>query len=116
VLRLLSDVNFHGDVIRGLFRRLPDLELVRAQDVRLSEAEDEAVLQWAADESRILLTHDRRTIPPFASQRIRVGQPMPGVFVVSDSIPIGQAIEELVLAITCSYQDEWKDLIVYFPL
>ena len=40
MLRLLSDENFNGDIIRGLFLRQPDLDLVRVQDVGLQEVDD----------------------------------------------------------------------------
>jgi hypothetical protein len=41
---------------------------------------------------------------------------MPGVFLVSLSMPIGQAIDELVFVIEGSSQDEWKDFVTFFPL
>jgi hypothetical protein len=53
MLRLLSDQNFNGRILRGLRRRLPNLELVRALDVGLAKAEDPALLEWAAAESHI---------------------------------------------------------------
>jgi len=33
MLRLLSDENFNGDIVRGLFLRQPDLDLLRVQDI-----------------------------------------------------------------------------------
>jgi hypothetical protein len=116
VLRLLSDENFHGDIVRGLLRAMPDLDLVRVQDVGLSEADDPAILEWAASHGRILLTHDRKTIPRFAHERVSRGEVMSGVFLIGDGMPIGQAIAELLLAIDGSEQEEWKDLVTFFPL
>ena len=52
MLRLLSDENFNGDIIRGLFLRQPDLDLVRVQDVGLQELDDPTILAWAADNNR----------------------------------------------------------------
>src|SRR5262245_61232145 len=66
VLKLVSDENFDGDILRGLYRRRPDLDIVRVQDVGLSATPDPDVLTWAAVEGRILLTHDRDTLPNFA--------------------------------------------------
>lgn len=80
MLKLVSDENFNGDVVRGLFRRCPNLDLVRVQDVELSAAPDPDILEWAAAENRILLTHDRDTIPDFAYDRVKAGKAMPGVF------------------------------------
>jgi hypothetical protein len=116
VLGLVSDENFTGDNVRGLRRRLTALELVRVQDVGLAAANDPAILAWAADQGRIVLTHDRSTLPGFAYERVQTGQPMPGVFVVSDQMPIGQAVDELLLAIQCLSSQECENLVRFFPL
>jgi predicted nuclease of predicted toxin-antitoxin system len=39
-------------------RRQPDIDIIRVQDVGLSGEDDPIVLEWAAQEGRILLTHD----------------------------------------------------------
>lgn len=116
MLRLASDENFKGEILRGLRRRLPDAEIVRVQDVGLSGVDDPAILAWAAAENRILLTHDRETMPGFAYERVQNGEAMPGIFVVRDSMPTGQVIDELLLVIRCSSQEEWDQLVTFFPL
>jgi predicted nuclease of predicted toxin-antitoxin system len=116
MLRLLSDENFNGDIVRGLFLRQPDLDLLRVQDVGLRKVDDPAILDWAASNGRILLTHDRATMPDFAYERLSQGQQMSGLFVVNDRMPVRQAIDELLLLIGCSEQDEWKDIVLYLPL
>jgi predicted nuclease of predicted toxin-antitoxin system len=63
VLKLVSDENFDGDILRGLYRRRPDRDVVRVQDVGLNATPDPDIPAWAAVEDRILLTHDRDTIP-----------------------------------------------------
>jgi predicted nuclease of predicted toxin-antitoxin system len=116
VIQLATDENFDGDILRGLLRRIPDLDVVRVQDVGLAETPDPIILAWAADEERILLTHDRDTVPSFAYDRVRAGEPMPGVFLVSDLMPKGQAIDELFLALHCLSPEECRDQVTYFPL
>jgi hypothetical protein len=117
MLRLLADENFNNDVLRGLIRRQPALDMVRVQDLpNLSGASDEAVLQWAADNSRVLLTHDVTTITRHAYARVEAGKPMPGVFEVSRSVPIGTAIDDLLLIAECSLEDEWEGQVRYLPL
>ena len=116
MLRLASDENFNGGVVRGLLRRQPDLDIVRTQDVGLLGADDPTVLEWAAAEGRILLTHDRATMPAFAHQRVRDGQPMPGLFVVGDRIPIGQAIQEILVLANWSDEGEWEGIVLFLPL
>jgi len=48
MLRLAADENFNNDIVRGLLRRKPDLDIVRVQDVGLSGADDPTILEWAA--------------------------------------------------------------------
>ena len=116
MLRLLSDENFDNHVVRGLVRRLPTIDLIRVQDVGLGQTDDRTILQWAAEQGRILLTHDRRTVPGFALDRVTEGKPTPGVFVVHARASIAQAIDEMVLVMQCSRERDWVDLVTYFPL
>lgn len=78
MLRLAADENFNGDIVRGLLRRNPKLDIVRVQDVGLSGADDPSVLEWAADQGRIVITHDISTLAKHALDRVAAGQPMPG--------------------------------------
>jgi hypothetical protein len=48
MLRLLADENFNNQIIRGILRRNPDVDIVRVQDIGLIEADDPTVLEWAA--------------------------------------------------------------------
>lgn len=116
MLRLLTDENFNGDIIRGLLRQRPSLDLLRVQSVGLGGVDDPTVLSWAATNNRILLTHDRTTMPDFAYRRIKTGLSMPGVFVMSDRLPMRQAIDEIILMDDCTDHEEWNGLVVYLPL
>lgn len=75
MLRFLGDENLKGDIQRGLLRRQPELDLVRVQDVGLSGSDDPTVLAWAAEQGRIVLTHDRATCP--ISPMSELGQESP---------------------------------------
>ncbi len=116
MLRLAADENFNNDIVRGLVRRKPDVDIVRAQDVGLSGAGDAAVLEWAANDGRVLVTHDAATLTKHAYDRVRAERRMPGVFEVSPSVPIGPAINDLVLIVECSLDREWEGQVRYLPL
>ncbi len=115
-MRLLADENFDGRIVRGIQRENPGIDIVRAQDLEIAGASDPVLLEWAAKEDRILLTHDIQTINRFAYERIDAGLSMPGVFQVSAKMPVGQAIEELLLIIGASDPDEWNMQIKHFPM
>jgi len=116
VIAFLVDQNFNEHLVDGLTRRDATLEFTHVRDVALATAPDPTILEWAATHGLVLLTHDRRTIPPFAHARVAAGLPMPGVFLVSDDMPIGQAIDELLIAAHCLSPDECKDMVKYFPM
>jgi len=81
-----------------ILRRNPGLDIVRIQDVGLSGADDPTILEWAAREARVLLTHDVSSITHFAYERVRAGKKMPGVFEVSRNVPIRVSIEDNSIA------------------
>jgi hypothetical protein len=111
-----ADENFNNDIIRGLLRRRPNLNIILAQDAGLSGADDLSILEWAAREGRVLLTHDVSTITRYAYERIRAGKVMPGVFETSREIPSGVVIEDLLLLADCSLEGQWEGQIRYLPL
>lgn len=82
----------------------------------LSAADDPAVLEWAAQEGRVLLTHDVSTITRYAYDRVKAGKSLPGVFEVSRDVPIRVAIEDILLLAEYSLDDEWEGQIRYLPL
>lgn len=87
MIKLLTDENFDGDILRGMLRRMPDLDVIRVQDIGLSQTLDPIILAWAAANQRVLLTHDMKTVPDFANDCVRAGELMPGVFLVNDQMP-----------------------------
>ena len=115
-MKFAADENFDNDILRGLFRVLPNLDMVRVQDAGLSGVEDPEVLEWCARENRILLTHDVRTITKFAYDRLEARLAMPGVFEVSKRLAVSVAIKELILIATCSEPKEWANQVWFLPL
>jgi hypothetical protein len=114
-MRLLADENFNGAILRGLMRRLPDLDVVRVQDVGLMHTDDPEILEWAATEGRVLLTHDVATITMYAYDRISQGRPMTGVVEVIATAPMGKIIEDLELWITCSQPEDYNNQVIFIP-
>jgi hypothetical protein len=114
--KLISDENVNGRILRGLARRYPEIDLVRAQDVGLMNTADPDILEWAARAGRILLTHDVETVPGHAYDRVRAGLPMPGVFAVDDRCGIGNAIQAVALGAIAGFDDEWNGHVLFLPL
>jgi hypothetical protein len=114
--RFLVDEDFDNDILRGVLRKMPHMDVVRVQDVGLSGRDDPDVLEWAADAGRAVLTHDIRTMKRHAYARVTAGERMPGLFAVSQSMAIGQAIEKILLIAECSRGEEWEGQVRHLPL
>jgi hypothetical protein len=89
---------------------------VRVQDTQLAGAEDAEVLSWAAEERRVLLTHDVSTMAGFAFERVERGEPMPGLVEVPVDLALGVAIADIVLVVTAGRADEWDGRVLFLPL
>jgi predicted nuclease of predicted toxin-antitoxin system len=116
MIRLLTDENVDNNILRGLGRRLPQLDFVSVRDVGLAGSPDLVLLKWAAKEQRIILTHDVRTLVRDANQLVAQGEPMAGVIFVPIQLEIGRAINNLEIVIECSTESEMRDSVKYLPL
>ena len=94
----------------------PDLDIVRVQDVGLSSTEDRAILEWAASEDRVLITHDVTTITKYAYERVEAGKCMPGVIEVGRKVSLSVAIEEILYVAEVCEKSELEGQIIYLPL
>jgi len=116
MLRLLTDENVNKHILRGLTRRLPRLDVVSVRDVGLMGQPDHTILAWAANELRVVVTHDIKTMVPEAKQRVANGQAMAGVILVPDKLAIGVAISDIEIVAECYTQSEMRNRIEYLPL
>lgn len=116
MLRIFIDQDFDHDILRGLRLRLPDLDAITALQAGLDRKSDPEILEWAAAQMRVVLTHDRNTMTGHAYDRVRKAAPMAGVFVVPRAMPVGQAIADLQTLLACSMEGEWDQLVVFLPL
>lgn len=80
---------------------------MQVQDSQVAGQDDLEVLAGAAAEGRVLLTHAISTMVAHATHRLERGEPMAGIVEVSANLPIGRAIDDLVLPVRASDDREW---------
>jgi hypothetical protein len=114
MLRLASDADVHGAIVRGLRRRRPAIDLVRAQDVLPGRMPDPEILAWAARENRVLITNDRNTMIGFAYERVSSREAVPGLIATTNDQSIGEAIDDILLIAEYMPEEEIRDQIVVF--
>ena len=115
MLRLASDADVHGEIVRDLRRRLPEIDLVRVQDALPEGTPDPDVLAWAALENRVLITNDRNTMVRFAHDRVTAGESMPGLIATTNEQAIGSAIDDIQIIAEYMPEEEVRDQVIYLP-
>lgn len=116
MLPLAADENFNARIVRGLKRKLPEVDVVTIQQAALRGMPDPGILEWIAEDRRVLLTHDVNTVTKHAWDRVREGLPMPGVVAVPSEAPIGVVVDDLVLVATVHEPGDLEGEILYLPL
>jgi len=112
--KLLVDENLMRRIVQGILRRNSEIDILRVQQVGLSGVGDPEILEWAAQEERVLLTRDFKTVPRFAYERLVAGLPMAGVIAINNSqASMGQIIEDIV--VLSEFEEDCVGQIHYIP-
>lgn len=93
----------------------PSVDFESAHAAALEGLPDPDVLAIAAKQGRILVSHDYRTMPRHF-RNFRDRHHSSGVFLISQDIPIGRAVEALLLIWSASEAHEWENQLTYLPL
>lgn len=114
-IKFLADENLRRAILLGVRRREPAANFVHAFEVGGAGKDDLTLLRLAADEGRILVSHDLRTLPPHFRQ-FTARQTSPGVILIPQKLTPSAAIEELVTIWLASEAEEWVNQIRFLPL
>lgn len=115
MISLLLDQNVEDQIAHGLRRRFPEIDLLFAPEAGVERAPDDVLLRWCAENDRVLLTDDVRTLPRDAYQMIRSGETIRGVLILGESVSIGRAVAYVAAAITALGPEEYRDRVIFLP-
>jgi hypothetical protein len=85
-----------------------------AQAARLDGVPDRDVLALAAKDGRILVSHDFQTMPRHFRLFTR-DQSSPGVLLIRQDLPVGEAVLSLVLIWEASDASDWENRLCLLP-
>jgi len=114
-IRFQADANLNEDIVAGVLRRMPEIDIQTANEAKLAGLSDPDVLRKAAAEGRILITHDRKTVPHHFGMFIQTHR-SPGVLIVSQKADVLKIIEDLILIWFASDAEEYINSIRTLPL
>ena len=116
-LRFQADNDLKRIIVDATLRREPRIDFQTAQAARLDGLDDEAVLRHAASESRILVSHDKRTMPGALASFIASGGTSPGLFlVIPQNALTRDVVDALILIWADNRANDWRNLIAKIPL
>ncbi len=113
-VRFQADADLRQAIVVGAIRRQPNLDFQSANEAGLEGIKDPLVLAIAAKDGRVLVTHDRKTMPIEFGQFV-ISQTSSGVLIISQSLPISEAIDALILVWEASTAEEWINQIMSLP-
>lgn len=113
-LRFQADADLNEDIVKGVLRREPGIDFQTATAAGVRGLGDLEVLALAAEEGRILVSHDRKTMPAAFGKFIQ-SKTSPGLFLISQKTDLLVAIESVLLAWVASDHEEWINRMVAIP-
>ena len=114
-IKFQADADLNEDILTGVLRREPQIDFQTTDEADLHNRDDREVLRQAAGEGRILVTHDRRTMPRHFAEFITT-ETCPGLFIVSQRTDVRAVIEELIVIWAASEAEEWVNTLCTVPL
>jgi hypothetical protein len=114
-IRFQADADLNEDIVAGILRREPRVDFQTAGQAGLRGLDDVEALAIAAKDGRVLVSHDRKTMPAHFAEFLR-SSASPGLFIVSQKTDLLSAIEALLLVWAASEAEEWVNTICVIPL
>ncbi|AFY50049.1 hypothetical protein Nos7524_4290 [Nostoc sp. PCC 7524] len=114
VVRFQADADLKQAIVTGVVRRQPNIDFQSANVAGLEGKQDSEVLMIAAQDSRVLVTHDRKTMPAEFGNFI-MSQSSSGVLILAQNLPISDAIDSLIIVWEASTAEEWVNQIMSIP-
>jgi hypothetical protein len=115
MIRFQADADLNQTILLATVRRSPRLDFQSATAAGLAGLTDLEVLTLASGQGRILVTHDKRTMPLHFADFIK-GAHSPGVLVVPQSLSVSMVADDLLLVASATQAVEWVNRIAYLPI
>ena len=114
-IRFQADNDLKFGIVRAVRRSEPAIDFASAQETGLEGVGDPELLECAAGENRVLVSHDRRTMLDHFRSRLTAGKSSPGLLIVSQGSSIGLVAEAIVYIWSMSDPSDLRDQAHYLP-
>lgn len=114
-IRFQADNDLKFGIVKAIRRREPTIDFMSAQEAGLDGIGDPELLDRAASEGRVLVSHDRRTMIADFRKHLAADKSCPGLLIVSQGALIGDVVEALVHVWALCDPAELRNQVHYLP-
>jgi hypothetical protein len=114
-VRFQADADLNEILIRAVIRHEPGIDFQNAPAANLPGRLDPEVLAIAAAAGRVLVSHDRKSMPIHFAEFI-TRETSAGLLIVPQRLAISRVVDDLVLIWSASEAEEWLNRIYSLPL
>lgn len=113
-IRFQADADLDQRIITAIVRREPQLDFQTAVAASIIGLLDPAVLKIAAQEGRLLVSHDQTTMPHHFADFIS-NETSAGLIIVPQHLSIAIVVERLIFLWETEQAEQWVNRICYLP-
>ena len=113
-IKFQADADLREPIVSGVKRREPLIDFKTANEAQLEGVPDPDVLARAADEGRMLVSHDVNTMPEHFIEFIKA-RTSPGVVLINQGLPYNEAIDGLIRLWATAEAEYWENVISFLP-
>jgi hypothetical protein len=113
-LKFQADADLRDPIVSGVKRREPTIDFKTANEAKLEGVSDPEVLAKAADEGRMLVSHDVNTMPKHFTEFITI-RTSPGVILINQDLPYSEAIDGLIRLWAAAEAEDWENVLSFLP-
>ena len=114
-IKLQADADFNQTILNATIRSEPLIDFQTAGAAGIRGLSDDEVLAFASKSGRVLVTHDRRTMP-FHFKKFISANKSAGVIIVPQLLASNIVVDDLLLVWMVTEADEWINRLTYFPI
>jgi Domain of unknown function (DUF5615) len=114
-LRFQADNDLKFAIVKAVRQREPAIDFASSQESGLDGLSDPELLDRAAGDGRVLVSHDHRTMLDHFRRHLTLGKSSPGLLVVSQRASIGDVVDALVVLWAVADPAQLRDQAYHLP-
>ncbi|NET58577.1 MAG: hypothetical protein F6K47_21210 [Symploca sp. SIO2E6] len=114
-IKFQADADLKQQIVSAVLRLETAIDFQTANKANLTGLTDRQVLELAASQRRVLVSHDQKTMPNHFAEFIAHNQSY-GIIIVPKKLPVIEVAENIILIWEVFSDEEWIDRIAFLPI